>query len=42
MSLPVHIHSSLGVPPFLRSLESDVSLRGVSRALSSFQNDYEK
>jgi predicted TIM-barrel fold metal-dependent hydrolase len=24
MSLPVHIHSSLGVPPFLRSLESDV------------------
>ncbi|MGH9315057.1 MAG: amidohydrolase family protein, partial [Vicinamibacterales bacterium] len=22
--LPVHIHSSLGVPPFLRSLESDV------------------
>jgi predicted TIM-barrel fold metal-dependent hydrolase len=24
MTLPVHIHSSLGVPPFLRSLESDV------------------
>jgi predicted TIM-barrel fold metal-dependent hydrolase len=23
-NLPVHIHSSLGVPPFLRSLESDV------------------
>ena len=24
LTLPVHIHSSLGVPPFLRSLESDV------------------
>ena len=24
MTLPVHIHSSLGVPPFLRTLESDV------------------
>lgn len=24
INLPVHIHSSLGVPPFLRSLESDV------------------
>jgi hypothetical protein len=24
ITLPVHIHSSLGVPPFLRSLESDV------------------
>ena len=24
LSLPVHIHSSLGVPPFLRALESDV------------------
>lgn len=24
IKLPVHIHSSLGVPPFLRSLESDV------------------
>jgi predicted TIM-barrel fold metal-dependent hydrolase len=24
IALPVHIHSSLGVPPFLRSLESDV------------------
>lgn len=24
LSLPVHIHSSLGVPPFLRTLESDV------------------
>jgi uncharacterized protein len=24
IGLPVHIHSSLGVPPFLRSLESDV------------------
>lgn len=24
ISLPVHIHSSLGVPPFLRTLESDV------------------
>jgi uncharacterized protein len=24
VSLPVHIHSSLGVPPFLRTLESDV------------------
>ena len=24
MNLPVHIHSSLGVPPFLRTLESDV------------------
>ena len=24
LTLPVHIHSSLGVPPFLRTLESDV------------------
>lgn len=24
LNLPVHIHSSLGVPPFLRTLESDV------------------
>jgi predicted TIM-barrel fold metal-dependent hydrolase len=24
MNLPVHIHSSLGVPPFLRTLESDL------------------
>jgi predicted TIM-barrel fold metal-dependent hydrolase len=24
LTLPVHIHSSLGVPPFLRSLDSDV------------------
>jgi hypothetical protein len=25
ITLPVHIHSSLGVPPFLRTLESDVA-----------------
>ena len=37
ITLPVHVHSSLGVPPFLRSLESDVrNLEDVLADLNFF------